>query len=193
MTSHLSHASTSRTAGQPSAGNGGHPAAAALMTRASLDELHAELEELRARTRIDLAQRLRDASAFGAGSNNDEFHAIREEQIVLEARIAALEDTIARAAVAEPDDLDDGVATIGSTVLIEDLDSGAARRYRLVSAHRALGPDAISAASPMGQALVGAAAGSVVTFDLPNGASRSVRLARVTPERSSEAASQAAA
>jgi transcription elongation GreA/GreB family factor len=49
---------------------------------------------------------------------------------------------------------------------------------RLARAH-ALDPDVISAASPMGQALIGAVAGDVVTLDLPNGGSRSVRLLAV--------------
>jgi transcription elongation factor GreA len=155
-------------------------AASALMTASTLDELREELERLRARSRVEIAQQLREARAFGAGSNNDEFHAVREEQLVLEARIAALEETVARAAVVDPANAERGVMVIGSTVLVEDLDSGAVRQYRLASAHHSGGPDTISAASPMGRALVGATPGTVVTVDLPNGRSRSVRLADVT-------------
>jgi transcription elongation factor GreA len=155
-------------------------AASALMTASTLDELREELERLRARSRVGIAQQLREARAFGAGSNNDEFHAVREEQLVLEARIAALEETVARAAVIDPANAERGVVVIGSTVLVEDLDSGAVRQYRLASAHHSGGPDTISAASPMGRALVDATPGTVVTVDLPNGRSRSVRLAEVT-------------
>jgi transcription elongation factor GreA len=193
MNAQLPHASTSPTADQSAAGNGARAAAAALMTAASLGELRLELEQLRARTRIELTQRLREARAFGAGSNNDEFHAVREEQMVLEARIATLEETIARAAVVDRGAVESGVAVIGSTVLIEDLDSGEVSQYRLASAHHSLGPDSISAGSPMGQALVGAAAGTVVTVDLPNGRSRSVRLADVTTEGVEDPGSRAAA
>jgi transcription elongation factor GreA len=163
------------------------------MTAASLDELRDELERLRARTRVELAQHLREARAFGAGSNNDEFHAVREEQLVLKARIAALEKTVARAAVVDPGEVKRGVAVIGSTVLVEDLDSGTVSKYRLASAHHSLGTDTISAASPMGRALVGSTPGTVVTIDLPNGRSRSVRLADVTPDGVADPRSRAAA
>jgi Transcription elongation factor, N-terminal len=125
------HASTTHSPGRPSDGNGVRAAGAALMTAATLDELRDELERLRARTRVEIAARLREARAFGSGSNNDEFHAVREEQMVLEARIASLEETIARAEVVDPGGADSGVAVIGSVVLIEDLDSGAVSQHRL--------------------------------------------------------------
>ncbi len=133
------------------------------------------LDELRRRHRDEVAQRLREARAYGDGSSNDEYHAIREEQLVLEARIALLEATIARAVVTDSNQLDDDVAGIGSTVSIEDLASGRSSRHRLASAHAA-GSGCISAASPLGQPLIGVRPGTVVTADLPNGNSRSVRL-----------------
>jgi transcription elongation factor GreA len=151
----------------------------ALMTAASLNELRDEFEQLRRRTRVEIAQRLREARSYGDGSNNDEHHAVREEQMVLEARIASLEDTLARATVVDTDEAARGVAAIGSTVLIEDLASGAVSQHRLTSAHHSLGPDTISAASPMGQALIGARPGTTVTVQLPNGRTRSIRLVDV--------------
>jgi transcription elongation factor GreA len=151
------------------------------MTEASLEELRSEVEQLRRTTRDQVEQRLREARPYGEGSNNDEYHAIREEQMVLEARIGALEETIARAVVVEADPTASDVAVIGSMVTIQDLDSDARGRYRLTSAHQALHPAIISAASPVGQALIGARPGSVVTIELPNGRSRSVRLVSVEP------------
>jgi transcription elongation factor GreA len=149
------------------------------MTRAGREKLRSVLEELRRRHREELAHRLRDARSYGDGSNNDEYHALREEQMVLEARIALLEATVRRAVVTDTDQLD-GVAGIGSTVSIEDLASHSHSRHRLASAH-AGGNGGISAASPLGQALIGARPGAVVTFELPNGRSRSVRLTAVEP------------
>jgi len=99
--------------------------------------------------------------------------------MVLEAQLAALEQTIERATIAGPDEVAPGAAVIGSTVSIEDLSSGTTARYRLTSAHQSLGPDVISAASPVGQALIGAVPGATVTVDLPNGRSRSIRLVAV--------------
>jgi transcription elongation factor GreA len=152
---------------------------AALMTVAGLNSLRRELERLRDRTRREIAQRLRDARSYGEGANNDEYHAIREEQMVLEARTASLEETIARATVVDSGDTEHGVAAIGSTVWVEDLATGTTAPYRLTSAHQPIGPDVISAASPIGQALMGAVPGTVVTVELPNGRSRSVRLVEV--------------
>jgi transcription elongation factor GreA len=153
---------------------------APLMTARTLEQLRSELERLRRKTRDQVEQRLREARPYGEGSNNDEYHAIREEQMVLEARLGALEDTIARAVVVDLDSTTPDVAVIGSTVTIEDADSGTRRRYRLSSAHQELGRDRISAASPMGQALLGARPGAVLTIELPSGRSRSVRLVSVT-------------
>jgi transcription elongation GreA/GreB family factor len=84
------------------------------------------------------------------------------------------------------------VVVIGSTVLVEDLDSGAVSQYRLASAHHSPGPDTISAASPMGRALVGATPGTIVTVELPNGRSRSVRLAEVTTDGVADSGARAA-
>ena len=191
MNAQLPHGSTPPIRDGTRAGNAAP--APALMTAATLDELRDELERLRGRTRVEMAQQLREARAFGAGSNNDEFHAVREEQLVLEARIAALEETVARAAVVDPVDVERGEVVIGSTVLVEDLESGAVSQYRLASAHHSRGSDTISAASPMGRALVGATPGTVVTVDLPNGRSRSVRLADVTMGGVADPRSRAAA
>ena len=102
--------------------------------------------------------------------------------MVLQARMASLEETIARAIVVDPGDAVQGVAAIGSAVWVEDLASGTTARYLLTSAHQPIGPDVISAASPIGRALIGAVPGTVATVDLPNGRSRSVRLVDVETE-----------
>lgn len=182
MTTQLPTDLTLREPGRPSAkrnGGIGHAAGTTPMTAASLEELRGELERLRRRARLQTAQALRDARSFGEGSNNDEYHAVREEQMVLEAQLAALEQTIERATIAGRDEAAPGAAVIGSTISIEDLSSGTTARYRLTSAHHSLGPDVISAASPVGRALIGAVPGATVTVDLPNGRSRSLRLVAV--------------
>jgi transcription elongation factor GreA len=163
------------------------------MTADTLNELRDELEHLRRRTRLEIAERLREARAYGDGSNNDEHHAVVEEQMVLEARLRSLDATIARAKVVDRREPEDGVAVIGSTLLIEDLDSGSLSEYRLGSDHETLRPDTISVSSPMGKALVGATPGTIVTVDLPNGRSLSVRLAEVVTPGTAESRARAAA
>jgi transcription elongation factor GreA len=160
-------------------GHNAYPAGATLMTAAGLESLRSELGRLRERTGLEIAERLREARAYGEGANNDEYHAVREEQMVLQARMASLEETIARAIVVDSGDAVQGVAAIGSTLWVEDLASGATAPYHLAGAHRSIGRDVISAASPMGRALMGAVPGTVATIELPNGRSRTVRLVDV--------------
>jgi transcription elongation factor GreA len=182
MTTHLPGDGVVRHPAQPAAtsdGDNPYPAGAALMTPAGLASLRSELGRLRERTDLEIAERLREARSYGEGANNDEYHAVREEQRVLQARMASLEETIARAIVVDPSDAVQGVAAIGSTVWVEDLASGTMAPYLLTSAHQPIGPDVISAASPIGRALMGAVPGTVATVDLPNGRSRSVRLVDV--------------
>jgi transcription elongation factor GreA len=182
MTTHLPYDGIVRHPGLPvatSEGDIAYQPGAALMTAADLESLRSELERLRERTGLEIAQRLREARFYGEGANNDEYHAVREEQMVLQARMASLEETIARAIVVDPGDAVQGVAAIGSTVWVEDLASGTTAPYLLTSAHQPIGPDVISAASPIGRALMGAVPGTVATVDLPNGRSRSVRLVDV--------------
>jgi transcription elongation factor GreA len=151
------------------------------MSPADLENLRMELRELRLRGRSEIAEGLRDARQYGNGSNNDELHAVREEEMVVEARIALLEHVIARAAVADLPERTGSVG-IGSTVSLEDVPSGAIKTYRLASAH-AVGAGTISAASPMGRALIGSRAGAVVDLELPSGRSRSVRVVSVERDR----------
>jgi transcription elongation factor GreA len=158
------------------AANGRRETPKALMTVARLEMLRRDVEQLRQRTRAEVAQRLRDARAYGSGLNNDEYHALREEQLVLEARMARLQETVGNAVAIDPNEVSDGRAAIGSRITIEDLATGRQSRYRLRSAHEAFERDIISAASPMGQALMGVAPGAVVSVDLPNGDVRRVRL-----------------
>ena len=182
MTTHLPYDGIVRYSGLPAATSEGDIAyqpGAALMAAGDLESLRSELERLRERTNLEIAERLREARFYGEGANNDEYHAVREEQMVLQARMASLEETIARAIVVDPGETVKGVAAIGSTVWVEDLASGTTAPYLLTSAHQPVGPDVISAASPIGRALMGAVPGTVATVDLPNGRSRSVRLVDV--------------
>jgi transcription elongation factor GreA len=100
--------------------------------------------------------------------------------MVVDARMAQLEDLIRRPRVIDTSTAGEaGVAALGSLVVIEDLDSGAIHTYELAGAHQEFGRTAVSAASPMGQALLGAAAGAELTVELPGGRSRSIRLISV--------------
>jgi transcription elongation factor GreA len=144
------------------------------------ESLEAELVVLRERKLREISERLRDARDFGDAADNDEHMAIREEEVVLDARIAALEETIRRTRVSDGGTFRSGAVIIGSTVMVEDLDSGEADSYKIVGMHERIEPGEVSAASPIGQALLGRRAGERVTVDLPRGRSRRLAIVATT-------------
>ena len=171
----MERASTTPTAPHPS--NGGSFA----VTAEGLASLRREVDALRSTKEQEVAQQLRNARTFGPPTGNDEFWAIREDETVLDARIARLEEVISRARVTETETTDAALARIGATVVVEDLASGASSRYRVVGAHDSSenGMPVVSAASAVGLAIIGRQEGSCVQVTLPTGATRQLRLARV--------------
>lgn len=139
-----------------------------------LASLHAERREIPARLRI--------AREFGDTANNDEHQAIREEEAVLAARIARLEDILARATDVDHSDADDSV-TIGSSVTVVDVDTREKRDYAIGSAHGALSRGTVSALSPVGQVLLGRRVGDLVSVQLPHGRQRKFKLCEIRPPR----------
>jgi transcription elongation factor GreA len=151
-----------------------------LLTEAGLRSRLAELDELRAAKRRDIRRRLRDARGYGDAGANDEYLATREDEAIIDARIATLEATLAQASVVE-EQARPGVVGIGSIVTVDDVRSGAGARYRLVGSHEARAPGDVSIGSPVGQALTGRRSGDRVVVPLPNGRTRELRIASVGP------------
>jgi transcription elongation factor GreA len=129
--------------------------------------LHLELERLHDERR-DHAERLRGAREFGEPGGNDELMAIREEEAIIEARLARLEGILSNAHIVEESSHGHRVA-IGSQVTILDQESGRTESYLIDGAHGSLESNVISALSPMGTALIGAEAEAVVRVELPRG------------------------
>jgi transcription elongation factor GreA len=144
------------------------------LTPEAYRKLEFDLESVRAERR-DYVDRLRVAREFGEPGANDELMAIREDQAIIDARLARLEQILGRAEVVEPAALGDAVA-IGSTVTVLDHNSGRTTSYRIDGAHGALDSDVISALSPMGTALIGSPRGAVVRVELPRGRSRTLTI-----------------
>lgn len=170
-------ARTSTTAAVPRPSTGADFA----VTAEGLASLRAEVDALRSAKEHEVADQLRSARAFGPPTGNDEFWAIREDETVLDARIARLEEVISRARVTAPETTDGALARIGATVVVEDLASGEKTRYRVVGAHDSSGNGmpVVSAASAVGLAIIGRPEGSCVEVMLPTGATRRLRVARV--------------
>ena len=155
-------------------------AAPILLTETGLRARMDELEELRQAKRSDIGRRLRDARGYGEPSGNDEYLATREDEAIIDARIAALEATLAQASVVE-EHTRPGVVSVGSIVTVDDVGSGAGARYRLVGSHETRSAGDVSIGSPVGQALLGRRVGDTVVVELPDGRRRELRIASVAP------------
>jgi transcription elongation factor GreA len=144
------------------------------VTAAGREALKRDLARLRAE-QLEIPARLRIAREFGDTANNDEHQAIREEEAVLAARIARLEDILLRATVVERDRADDSVA-IGSSVSVVDVETDEKFDYVIGSAHGVLSRGTVSALSPIGRALLGRRVGERVSIQLPGGRRRTLEL-----------------
>ena len=153
-----------------------------VVTEEELVKLQSELEQLRREKDGDVAQELREAREFGSPAANDELWAIREAEAVLDARIARLEEVVSAAQVVDGNRTSGGVARIGSIIEVEDVPARVTRRYRMVGVLDSSADGAIpsvSAASPVGRAIMGHREGTHVSVDLPRGGQRQLRLVRV--------------
>jgi transcription elongation factor GreA len=141
-----------------------------VMTAADLEALRAEVEELETNGRAAIADEIKTAREWGDLKENAEYHAAKDAQGHLEARITKLRDRIVTAKIVEVATGD--VAAFGSTVEVED-ESGKKLVYRIVSSLDAdPAKGLLSAESPLAGALVGRRAGDVAVLQTPRGERR---------------------
>ena len=141
-----------------------------VMTREGYDKLKAELVSLRSEGRYEIAAKLEEARGFGDLSENAEYHAAKEEQEKLENRVLLLEYQLSKAQVVDTEDIDTSVASLGTTVTILDTDMNKTFTYTLVGTEEAdIKDNRISAASPVGKAVIGKTAGEEVIARTPRG------------------------
>ena len=123
--------------------------------------------------RPHLSQQIADARDKGDLSENAEYHAAKEEQGLLEARIAKLEETLANARVVDPSQLDDSRVFIHSRVMVRHVDNGSQREFILVAESEVdIKVGKISVSSPIGKGLLGKARGEVAEIVTPTGSAR---------------------
>lgn len=146
-----------------------------LLTEAEYAALASELDSLRDRHRRDIAERLRVARSFSAAPDDDELLAVLEEAAIEQARISQLEELLRTASVVDGA-ATDGTAGLGTVVRVID-DADRTTEYELVG-RRTHDSDrhAVSLASPVGKALIGARRGDVVEAVLPSSRRRTLRV-----------------
>jgi len=131
--------------------------------------LMAELAGLKAE-RPKISQEIGVAREHGDLKENAEYHAAREKQSLCEARIAEIEDRLARAEVIDPSTLGGVKVKFGAFVELEDMDTGKVVTYRLVGPDESdLKQGKISITSPVARALVGKEVGDEVQVQTPGG------------------------
>ncbi len=140
------------------------------MLEETFNKLSAELENLRSVERDRVAQEIDKARALGDLKENAEYHAAKEKQGHIEARIVELSDILSRAQVVDPSKLPHKRVSFGSTVVLLDYSNDEKVKYVIVGTQESdPAKGLISIYSPMARAILGKEVGDEVELDLPSG------------------------
>jgi len=142
-----------------------------LVTKAGLEKLKSELKEFQEVRRKEVAQRLKEAIAYGDLSENSEYEEAKNEQAFVEGRIVELEQMIANAKIITDDKRGEDTVQIGTTVTVQNMtENDEPETYTIVGATEA-DPMAhrISNESPIGSAILGKAKNDMVKVKVPAG------------------------
>jgi transcription elongation factor GreA len=140
-----------------------------MLSQEGYDKLKKELEFLKGAERARIADNIREAKSHGDLKENAMYHEAKLNQTRLESRIGQIERVLMNAQIVTTERTA-GIAHLGSTIELEDLEFGDKMKIRLVGAFEA-DPlnDLISVASPMGTALLEKEAGAVIEVETPGG------------------------
>lgn len=141
-----------------------------VLTRQAFERLKAELDDLTTRGRIEIANAIEAARSLGDLKENGDYHAAKDTQGKMEARIRQIQTILKDAVVVENDGSESGVVEPGVTVKIryEGDDEEVVFFFGSIE-EKIPGIDVISPTSPLGQALHGAAQGDTVQYQAPGG------------------------
>ena len=151
------------------------------LTQEAYDKLRAELENLSGPVRHEIIERISNARDEGDLKENGGYHAAKDEQGKVEARIRQLEDMLRRAAVGETPK-DDGIVEPGMKVTYKFVGDDDTSTFLL--GNKALDDgtiDVFSPESPLGSAILGAKVGDQVSYTAPNGRELQVEIVEAKP------------
>jgi len=136
-----------------------------------LQNLKKELEDLKNFQRPKVVAAIAEARSHGDLKENAEYHAAKEQQALIESRVIAVNDLIARANVIDVTKIENvGKVIFGSTVKLQDLETNKQIIYKLVGQDEAdIKKNLIFFKSPIGKALISKNKGEMVTVDTPSG------------------------
>ena len=141
------------------------------ITVTGLKSLKSELENLKNTQRPKIVEAIAEARSHGDLKENAEYHAAKEQQALIESRIIAVNDLIARANVIDVTKIDnEGKVIFGSTVKVQDLETNKKITYKLVGQDEAdIAKNLIFYKSPIGKALIGKSKGDMANVNTPAG------------------------
>lgn len=151
-----------------------------ILTPEGLEKLKEELELLSTSKRREVAERIKEAREFGDISENSEYDDAKNEQAMLESRIALLQEKLRMATVIDSHDLPTDVVGVGSVVHVKDEKTGKSTKYTIVGSAEANPEEAkLSNESPVGRALIGHKRNDIVAVQVPRGPARKLKITKI--------------
>ena len=142
-----------------------------ILTAEGYKKLQQEIDLLRGDRRREVAERIRVAREFGDIAENAEYDDAKNEQMMLEHRIATLEERLRSARVIEKSEITADVVSVGATVRLRDVGANKTFEYQIVgSAEANPAENKLSNESPVGKAIIGRKKGETVEVSAPRGA-----------------------
>ena len=141
-----------------------------VLTRKGEQQLKDELNELKSVRRHEVAEKIKVALSFGDLSENSEYDEAKNEQGMIESRIAEIEQTLAHAQVIDDEDISTETVGIGTTVKVLDMDMDEEMEFKMVGTKEAdIDSGKMSDESPIGSAIMNHAVGEEVEVETPSG------------------------
>ena len=151
-----------------------------ILTPEGLEKLQTELEHLSTQKRREVAQRIKEAREFGDISENSEYDDAKNEQAMLEARIAQIEERLRSASIIDTKHAPSDVVGVGSVVHVKDEKTGKSVKYSIVGSPEANpSENKLSNESPVGKALIGGKRNDVVQVQVPKGPARKLKITKI--------------
>jgi transcription elongation factor GreA len=142
-----------------------------ILTPEGYEKLKQEIDHLRIEKRREVAERIRIAREFGDIAENAEYDDAKNEQAMLEHKIAQLEERLLSARVISKKEISKDTVSVGSKVRLRDVQAGKTFEYHIVgSAEADPAQNKLSNESPVGKAIMGHKKGDVVEVAAPRGA-----------------------
>ena len=143
------------------------------MTKEGYEKKKADLDRMKGVEMIEVAKRIATAREMGDLSENAEYHAAREDQGMLQARINELENKLSQAIIVDKSSLPTDVIVFGALVKVKDLDGMDIEAFQLVGpGDEDYNSNKILTNSPIGQGLLGKKIGEIVSITVPMGTIR---------------------